>query len=162
MSDAQGSPTGDEGGNPNAALRVARDERDRALAALTGIQRRMAADDAGLDVKNNAQHRYFVEHYDGDLSPDAMKTQAELAGFLTSAQQQEQQEADASTAALGRVAATGAGGGASQATPKTEKDVKLRERAKVLMHNAKTRQGSADDVYEWAQDAGVPFLGDDG
>jgi hypothetical protein len=103
-----------------------------------------------------------VEHYDGDLSPDAMKTMAEQAGFLTPAEQKQQEEADASTAALTRVASGGAGGGSGQASPKTQVDVALRERAKALMVKAKTRQGSVEEVYEWAQDAGVPFLGDDG
>ena len=148
----------DEGGNPNAALRIARQEKDKLEEQLQGFLRREAARDAGLDMKN-PQHRFFVEKYDGDLNE--LGTFAQTLGYISSPDQQQQQEADQSTAALGRVAGTGAGGGAASSTPKSQADVQIRQEAKDLMSKVKNRQTSQEEVMEWAQKAGVPIIGDD-
>lgn len=141
----------DEGTRPEADLRVARKERDDAMALMQQLLRREAARDAGLDL-NNPQQRFFVDKYDGDV--DKMQEQAKALGFI-------KERPDPNLDALGRMTQTAAGGGTQPTTVDTAQRSDLLERAKQLMEKAKTRQGSVREVDQWARDAGVPFVGED-
>ena len=53
---------------------------DEAVTKLEALERREVFRDAGLDLANKATG-YFVKGYDGDLTVDAIKTEAAAAGF---------------------------------------------------------------------------------
>ncbi len=148
--------TSDDGGNPNAALRVARKENDELRKMVENLARSQAARDAGLDMKN-PQHRYFIETFDG--KPDEMESKAQELGFISSQASAQQQAADQATDALGRIsgAATSQGGAAQSMS--NAGNQQLRDEANALLAEAKTGRGDRQKALDWARKAGVPFIG---
>lgn len=104
----------DAGSRPEAELRVLRKraaEFDAANAKVAELERREAFRTAGLDPMD-PKTSYFVKGYGGDLSADAIRAEAEAAGFLSPPPAP---KPDAAVQALGRVtnAAAGPSGGES-------------------------------------------------
>lgn len=56
-------------------------ERDEVAKQLEAANRRLAFADAGINT-SDARLAYFVKGYDGDLTPDAIRTAAAEAGFI--------------------------------------------------------------------------------
>lgn len=75
----------DEGMRGLRSAKKAAEERARQaeeqLAEARNAQRELAAMKAGLDPEEKA-HKFFLSHYDGDFSPEAVKAAAIDAGVL--------------------------------------------------------------------------------
>ncbi len=52
-----------------------------ALARAETAERALAFRDSGLDL-DNPQHKFFADHYEGDMTADAVRSQASDLGFL--------------------------------------------------------------------------------
>jgi hypothetical protein len=100
-------------------LRKKAKKADALEAELTTLKREKEFTRAGLDP-DNAQHRYFMRGYDGDLSAEAIKAEAQSAGFLEAPATQvpaEEQETQA------RISAASAG---AAVQPEKDWDAELR------------------------------------
>jgi hypothetical protein len=56
-------------------------ERDKQLAEATAAQRELAFLKAGVPA-DDPMTKYFVKGYDGEISPDAIRTAAQEAGLI--------------------------------------------------------------------------------
>src|SRR5690606_14279752 len=111
----QGAP---EEGRTEAELRLAR-KRIKELEALEveaqrakDLERRLAFMEAGINP-SDANAKYFVKGYAGELTPDAIRAEAEAAGLIAPP------PPDPTAQAMARVGAAGAGpaAGGSVAAP---------------------------------------------
>lgn len=67
--------------NDLRALRKASKERDELSRQLDAHTRELAFSRAKLDL-DDPKLKYFIKGYEGDLTPEAIRTQAEADGFL--------------------------------------------------------------------------------
>jgi hypothetical protein len=67
------------------ALRQAAKERNDLQKQLAASQRELAFAKSGLDF-SDPKLKYFINGYEGDLTPDAIRQQAEADGFIAPAQ----------------------------------------------------------------------------
>ena len=88
------------------ALRKAAKERDDLAARMAQQERELAFAKAKLDL-DDPKIKYFVKAYDGELTPEAIRTQAEADGFLEARRQATQQD----VATQHRIANASAGSG---------------------------------------------------
>lgn len=65
-------------------LRRKAQERDQMEAELAQLKRERAFSKAGIDP-DDPKAKYFIKGYDGDLTDEAIRTEAEAAGFLSTA-----------------------------------------------------------------------------
>jgi hypothetical protein len=70
------------------ALRKAVKERDELQTRLSTQERELSFAKANLDL-NDPKMKYFIKSYEGDLTPEAIRAQAEADGFLQASQTQE-------------------------------------------------------------------------
>lgn len=134
----------DAGSRPEAELRVLRKkaaEFEAATAKVAELERREAFRTAGLDPLD-PKTSYFVKGYGGDLSADAIRAEAEAAGFLTPPPPP---APDPSVQALGRVTSAAAGPSGGEAFPVAQ----MREKA--------AQWKSVDDVVKDLRAIGWPL-----
>lgn len=67
------------------ALRAAVKERDELQQKLQEQNRDLAFMKANLDI-NDPKVKYFIKGYDGELTPEAIRAQAEADGFIAKVQ----------------------------------------------------------------------------
>lgn len=77
--------------NDLRALRKASKERDDLSRQLEAHTRELAFSRARLDVED-PKLKYFIKGYEGDLTPEAIRAQAEADGFVQSQQQDTKRE----------------------------------------------------------------------
>lgn len=117
------------------ALRKAAKERDQLAAQLAAHERDLAFARAKLDM-DDPKVKYFVKGYEGEMTPEAIRAQAEADGFfrdvqVTNGEQQSQQRI------------VNASSGAGETPPTDLQD---------LIRNAE----SADEVMKIMTQAGYP------
>jgi hypothetical protein len=88
------------------ALRQAKKERDDLAAQINAQNRELAFARAKIDM-DDPRTKYFIKGYDGELTPEAIRAQAEADGFFN-----QQKRADTSHEVAGqqRIANAAAGG----------------------------------------------------
>lgn len=128
--------------NDLRALRKAAKERDDLTAQMAGWQREMAFAKSKLDLED-PKVKYFVKAYEGDLTPEAIRTEAEAAGFFSQSQEQPQQQRgpDPTLNSQQRVANASAGAGETP-NPNLEDMIK--------------QAGSQEEVMKLMAQAGYP------
>jgi len=134
--DEQTGQSNDSGGSDIRALRQKAKERDQLAAQLAERERELAFAKSGLDF-NDPKLKYFVKGYDGDLSPEAIRAQAQADGFLPAPPPQNPAEVDA----YGRIA--NASSGASE-TPTPDLSDLIRQ------------ANSPEEVMQLVAKAGLP------
>lgn len=75
-----------EGGSDSAVIQKLREQANRTQAAENenvALKREMAFDRAGVPTEGPAS--YFRKAYDGDITPEAIRAEAETAGLLSPA-----------------------------------------------------------------------------
>lgn len=79
----------EQSGNPDIrALRQAARERDALQKQLAARDRELAFAKAKLDF-DDPKLKYFIQGYEGELTPEAIRAKAEEDGFITRSQQQQ-------------------------------------------------------------------------
>lgn len=72
-------------------LRKQLKEANERLSTLAPLAKESAFEKAGVDL-SDPRNKFFVEHYDGDLTPEAIREAAEPYGFVSSGEQQEAEQ----------------------------------------------------------------------
>lgn len=134
-----------------AELRKLRKEAKHAeelQAQLAELQRREMFRDAGIPI--NDQTKYFVNGYNGELTPEAIKAEAVRAGFIESA-------APTSEEIAGHTAAANAAAGAEPPAVKPDYAARLAELARKQFAPADDAARSAHiaEIARLAKEAGA-------
>lgn len=87
----QGGQSSAPSNNDLRKLRKAAKERDELLTKVAQFERDNAFRDAGINP-SDPKAKYFVKGYDGEMTADAIKGEAQAAGLLQSEEEQQQQE----------------------------------------------------------------------
>lgn len=133
-------------------LRKKAKDYDELAAKVALYERNETFRAAGIDP-NDPKAKYFVKGYDGELSAEAIKAEAEAAGLLQTKEAQEQQQQVSAEEALRRKQQElshsrmdGAGAGAAPQTPDAQADLIAK------MESAK----SMEELLQIATNAGLP------
>lgn len=117
-------------------LRKAAKERDDMAAKLSARDRELAFAKAKLDLED-PRIRYFIKGYDGELSSEAIRAQAEEDGFL-SAMADQKPDTSGEVRAQGRIANASAGAGQTKEPDLVEqiRNAQSQEEVMALMTQA--------------------------
>ena len=118
------------------ALRQAKKERDELVTKFDAQNRELAFAKAKIDM-DDPRTKYFVKGYDGELTPEAIRAQAEADGFFREESRQNNSQEDAGQQRIANASA----GGSSSGPDLTQK---LRE------------AGSQEEVMAIMIEAGYP------
>lgn len=132
-----------------AALRREKRERGKADERAKTAEKELAFMRAGIDSSTNPLAAYFIQGYDGEITPEAIKAKAMEVGLIAPpAPPAPDPLREASLAAGERIAATAQGGG--EVTP----------RGTAALDEA-FAQGGTPAMIQAAREMGIPIQNED-